>query len=101
MEMGHHVDSLTWKQMDDKYPSFTAEERIVQLGLSTDGFNLLNMKNTNYSCWPVLLVNYNMAPHVCMKKEKIMFTLLISGPQQPNNSIDIYFEPLVEDLNHL
>jgi len=48
----------------------------------------------------VLLVNYNMAPNLCIKKENIMLTLLISGPQQPGNSIDIYLEPLVDDLLH-
>ncbi|XP_024011315.1 uncharacterized protein LOC112086578 [Eutrema salsugineum] len=36
-----------------------------------------------------------------MKKENIMLSLLIPGPQQPGNSIDIYLEPLIEDLIHL
>ncbi|XP_020865779.1 uncharacterized protein LOC110224236 [Arabidopsis lyrata subsp. lyrata] len=97
----HPVDSVTWKKMDDKYPSFAAEERNIRLGLSTDGFNPFNMKNTRYSCWPVLLVNYNLPPHLCMKKENIMLTLLIPGPQEPGNSIDVYLEPLIDDLNHL
>lgn len=30
-----------------------------------------------------------------------MLTLLIPGPQQPGNSIDVYLEPLIEDLNNL
>ena len=30
-----------------------------------------------------------------------MLSLLIPGPQQPGNSIDVYLEPLIEDLNHL
>jgi len=30
-----------------------------------------------------------------------MLTLLIPGPQQPGNSIDVYLEPLIDDLNHL
>ena len=59
------------------------------------------MKNSNYSCWPVLLVNYNLPPHLCMKKENIILTLLIPGPQQPGNNIDVYLEPLIEDLNNL
>ncbi|CAA7051770.1 unnamed protein product [Microthlaspi erraticum] len=54
-----------------------------------------------YSFWPVLLVNYNLPPDLCMKKENIMLTLLIPGPHQPGNSIDVYLEPLIEDLNHL
>ncbi|XP_010451895.1 PREDICTED: uncharacterized protein LOC104734088 [Camelina sativa] len=100
-KLRHHVDSVTWDQMNDKYPLFAAEERNLRLGLSTDGFNPFNMKNSQYSCWPVLLVNYNLPPHLCMKKENIMLTLLIPGPHQPGNSIDVYLEPLIEDLNYL
>ncbi|XP_013607989.1 PREDICTED: uncharacterized protein LOC106314704 [Brassica oleracea var. oleracea] len=100
-KLRHPVDSVTWDQMNAKYPTFAAEERNMRLGLSTDGFKPFNMKNTMYICWPVLLVNYNLPPDLCMKKENIMFSLLIPGPQQSGNSIDVYLEPLIEDLNHL
>ncbi|XP_010418679.1 PREDICTED: uncharacterized protein LOC104704260 [Camelina sativa] len=100
-KMRHLVDSVTWDQMNENYPSFAAEERNIRLGLSTDGFNPFNMKNVNYSAWPVLLVNYNMPPDKCMKEENIMLTLLIPGPTQPGKNIDVYLEPLIEDLNHL
>ncbi|XP_010412610.1 PREDICTED: uncharacterized protein LOC104698936 [Camelina sativa] len=99
--MRHPVDFVTWDQMNEKYPSFAAEERNIRLGLSTDGFNPFNMKNVNNSAWHVLLVNYNMPPDKCMKEENIMLTLLIPGPTQPGNNIDVYFEPMIEDLNHL
>lgn len=100
-KLRHPVDSATWDQMNGKYPVFAAEPRNIRLGLSTDGFNPFSMKSSRYSCWPVLLVNYNMAPDLCMKKENIMLSLLIPGPHQPGNSIDVYLEPLIEDLNHL
>ena len=100
-KLRHPVDSVTWEKMNDKYPSFAAEERNLRLGLSTDGFNPFNMKNTKYNCWPVLLVNYNLPPDLCMKKENIMLSLLIPGPHQPGNSIDVYLESLIEDLIHL
>ncbi|XP_010495350.1 PREDICTED: uncharacterized protein LOC104772433 [Camelina sativa] len=100
-KLRHPVDSVTWDQMNAKYPSFASEERNLRLGLSTDGFNPFNMKNTMYSCWPVMLVNYNLPPDLCMKKENIMLTLLIPGPQQPGNNIDVYLEPLIEDLQHM
>ncbi|XP_048613511.1 uncharacterized protein LOC106393753 [Brassica napus] len=100
-KLRHPVDSVTWKQMNEKYPTFAAEERNIRLGLSTDRFNPFNMQSSKYSCWPVLLVNYNLPPNLCMKKENIMLTLLIPGPQQPGNSIDVYLEPLINDLNQL
>ncbi|XP_010687371.2 uncharacterized protein LOC104901479 [Beta vulgaris subsp. vulgaris] len=31
----------------------------------------------------------------------MMLTLLISGPKQPGNNIDVYLEPLIDDLNIL
>ncbi|CAA7023801.1 unnamed protein product [Microthlaspi erraticum] len=34
-KLRHPVDSVTWDQMNDIYPSFAAEERNVRLGLST------------------------------------------------------------------
>jgi len=84
--------------MNDKYPSFASEERNIRLGLSSDEFNPFNMKNVHYSAWPVLLVNYNMSPDKCMKEENIMLSLQIPGPTQCGNNIDVYLEPLIEDL---
>ena len=45
-KLRHPVDSVTWDQMNAKYPTFAAEERNLRLGLSTDGFNPFNMKNS-------------------------------------------------------
>ncbi|XP_042472164.1 uncharacterized protein LOC122054799 [Zingiber officinale] len=36
-----------------------------------------------------------------MTTENLMLTLLIPGPKQPGNDIDVYLEPLVEDLKEL
>ncbi|XP_019083197.1 PREDICTED: uncharacterized protein LOC109125634 [Camelina sativa] len=54
----HPIDSMTWDQMNNKYPSFAAEPRNIHLGLSTNGCNLFIMKNARYSrngttiAWP-------------------------------------------------
>ncbi|XP_010436656.1 PREDICTED: uncharacterized protein LOC104720449 [Camelina sativa] len=100
-KLRHPVDSVTWQSMNNKYPSFATEQRNMRLGLSTDGFNPFNMKNSRYNSWLVFLVNYSMAPDLCMKEENIMLSLLIPGPHKPGNSIDVDLEPLIEDLNHL
>jgi len=99
--MRHPMDSLTWVQANDKWPEFAAEARNLRLGLSTDGMNPFSIQNTKYSTWPVLLVNYNMAPTQCMKAENIMLTMLIPGPTTPSNNIDVYLQPLIEDLKDL
>jgi Transposase family tnp2 len=36
-----------------------------------------------------------------MKRKYIMLSLLISGPKQSGNDIDVYLAPLLEDLNKL
>jgi hypothetical protein len=36
-----------------------------------------------------------------MLKEHLMLTLLIRGPKQPGNDIDVYLEPLIEELKEL
>ncbi|KAG7536624.1 MFS transporter superfamily [Arabidopsis suecica] len=99
--MRHPVDSLAWAQVNNKWPEFAAERRNLRLGLSTDGMNPFSIQNTKYSTWPVLLVNYNMAPTMCMKAENIMLTLLIPGPTAPSNNIDVYLAPLIDDLKDL
>ncbi|XP_013709549.1 uncharacterized protein LOC106413295 [Brassica napus] len=42
-----------------------------------------------------------MSPEKCMKEENIMLSLLIPGLTQPGNNIDVYLEPLIEDLSQL
>ena len=87
--------------MNERWPTFANEARNLRLGLSTDGFNPFGNLSSTYSCWPVMLVIYNLPPFLCMKKENIMLTLLIPGSKQPGNDIDIYLQPLIEDLLEL
>ncbi|XP_024172090.1 uncharacterized protein LOC112178122 [Rosa chinensis] len=96
----HPADALTWKSVDEKWPDFGSEARNLRLALSSDGFNPHSSLNSKYSCWPVILVNYNL-PRLCMKRKYMMLTLLISGPKQPGNDIDVYLEPLIDDLKVL
>ena len=46
--------------------------------------------------WPVLLVIYNLPPWLCMKRKYMMLSMMISGPRQPGNDIDVYLSPLIE-----
>ena len=87
--------------MDKKWYEFVMDSSNLRLGLATDGFNPFSNMSSRYSCWSVMLVTDNLPPWLCMKKENIMLTLLISGLRQPGNYIDVYLHPLVEDLQHL
>ncbi|CAL9011914.1 unnamed protein product, partial [Prunus brigantina] len=99
--MSHPADSPSWKLLDDKWPEFGNELRNLRLALSSDGFNPHSSLSSRYSCWPVILVTYNLPPWLCMKRKFMMLTLLISGPKQPGNDIDVYLEPLIDDLKSL
>ncbi|KAA0060234.1 transposase [Cucumis melo var. makuwa] len=97
----HPKDALSWKKIDNLWPEFGSEPRNLRLALSTDGVNPHGDLSSRYSCWPVMLVTYNLPPWLCMKRKFLMLTALISGPKQPGNEIDVYLAPLVDDLKIL
>ncbi|XP_057443879.1 uncharacterized protein LOC130736038 [Lotus japonicus] len=99
--MRHPADSLTWKRFDDDHEDFSSDPRNVRLGLASDGFNPFGIMSTAYSVWPVVLIPYNLPPWLCMKQPNIILTLLISGPKSPGIDIDVYLQPLIDDLKEL
>lgn len=100
-KLRHPADSPSWKLVDHMWPDFGAEPRNLRLAISADGINPHSSLSSQYSCWPVVMVNYNLPPWLCMKKKFMMLTLLISGPQQPGNDIDVFLAPLIDDLKLL
>ena len=44
---------------------------------------------------------YNLPPWMSMKPEYCMLSLLIPGPRSPGNDIDVYLQPLIEELKEL
>ncbi|XP_019150567.1 PREDICTED: uncharacterized protein LOC109147363 [Ipomoea nil] len=99
-KLRHPADSPQWRYINRMFPEFGNENRNLRLGLCTDGMNPHGNMSSQHSTWPVLLVAYNL-PRLCMKHNYIMLSLLISGPKQPGNDIDVYLSPLVEDLKML
>jgi hypothetical protein len=41
---------------------------------------------------------FNLLGWMCMKQKFIMMSVLIQGPKQPDNDIDVYLRPLVKEL---
>ncbi|CAK8566392.1 unnamed protein product [Lathyrus sativus] len=97
----HPADSPQRAKIDHDYPNFGQEERNLRLALSTDGINPHGIQSSKLTSWPVILLIYNLPPWLCMKRKYMMLTMLISGPKQPGNDIDIYLAPLIEDLKHM
>ncbi|KAG7531488.1 hypothetical protein ISN44_Un30g000040 [Arabidopsis suecica] len=100
-EMGHPSDGEAWKHFHKVHPDFASKPRNVYLGLCTDGFNPFGMSGHNYSLWPVILTPYNLPPEMCMKQEFMFLTILVPGPNHPKRSLDIFLQPLIEELKDL
>jgi hypothetical protein len=69
--------------------------------MSTDGMNPFGELSSSHSTWPVILSLYNLPPWLCQKRRYLMLTMVISGPKQPGNDIDVFLEPLMEDMKKL
>ena len=92
------VDNEEWKEFDLQHPEFALEPRNVRLGLATDGFNPFGNMNNSYTMWPIILISYNLLPWLVVKEIFFMLFLLIPGPHQPRNDINVCLRPLVDEL---
>jgi len=97
----HPADSSQWKKIDCLYLNFGKEARNLRLGLATDGMNPYGSLSTQHSSWPVLIVIHNLSPWLCIKRKYMMLSMMILGPRQPVNDINVYLSPLIEDLSKL
>jgi len=100
-EMSHPADGEAWQDFDRENPDFAKDARNLRLGLATDRFNLFWEKNTEYSMWHVFVVPYNLPPWACMQESNFMMALLIPGPTCPGKDLDLFLEPLIDDLLEL
>ena len=73
----------------------------MNLAVTADGFSPYRAMNLTHSTWPIVLVNYNLPPWLCMKQENLILSTLISGPNSPGNNIDVYMQPLIAELKEL
>jgi hypothetical protein len=94
----HPADSPLWQNFDQKHPNFAADSRNIRLAFATDGFNPFRSKNVSYSVWPGICIPYNFPPSMCMKQSNFILSLLIPGRNGPGSAMDVYFQPLVDDL---
>ncbi|XP_060195087.1 uncharacterized protein LOC132624303 [Lycium barbarum] len=97
----HPADGEAWKDFYSLHPNFSADPRNVRLSLSSDGFNPFRTMSISHSTWPVMLMNYNLSPWICMKPDYIMFSMIIPSPSSPGKDIDVYLQPLIAELKEL
>ncbi|XXG62917.1 hypothetical protein AAC387_Pa05g1207 [Persea americana] len=101
-QLTHPADSPTWKDFEKRNPDFALDCHSVQLSLAADGFSpFSSMTRENHSTWPVVLVPYNLPPWMCMKQPFFILSTLIDGLRVPGDKIDVYMQPLIDELNEL
>ncbi|CAK8565208.1 unnamed protein product [Lathyrus sativus] len=100
--MRYPSDGEAWKHFDRVHTDFVAEPRNVRLGLCSDGFTPYIISSTiAYYCWPIIFIPYNIPPEMCMTKPYMFLTCLVQGPSIPKAGINIYLQPLIDDLKRL
>ncbi|KAL0300253.1 UNVERIFIED_CONTAM: hypothetical protein Scaly_3053500 [Sesamum calycinum] len=80
---------------DRRYHDFATEPHNVRLGLFTDGFAPHGQYDHTYSCCPIIYTPYNLPPRMCMSYK------YVPGPSNLKRLIDVYLEPLIEELQNL
>ncbi|XP_074267043.1 uncharacterized protein LOC141590345 [Silene latifolia] len=100
-KLRHPADAPQWRTIDRMFPEFGDEAKNLRLGLCTDGMNSFSSLSSEHNTWPILLCVYNLPPYFCMKCKYLMLSFLIQGPKQKGNDIDVYLEPLIDDLKLL
>jgi hypothetical protein len=100
-KIAHPTDCSQWQRFDEKHKEFSDDTRNVRVGLSTDGMNPFNESMSDHSTWPVILTMYNIPTWLCQKRKYLLLTILISGPKQPGIDIDVFLEPLMQEMERL
>nr|CAD37092.3 OSJNBa0042N22.16 [Oryza sativa Japonica Group]CAE76043.1 B1248C03.2 [Oryza sativa Japonica Group] len=97
----HPADARQWINFNAQYREFAKDPRNIRFALSTDGVNPFGDMSSSHSTWPVLLTMYNLPTWLCQKRKYVLLCILIQGPRQPGIDIDVFLEPLLEDMADL
>ena len=94
----HPADAHAWKDFDALHKNFSREPHNIRFGLASDGFNPFRSMNVTYSTWPVVLTINNWPPWLCMEQHSFMLSLLIPSPESSGEKIDVFLQPLIDEL---
>jgi hypothetical protein len=60
--------------------------------------NPFGKNRTVHRTWPVILATYNLLTWLCHKRMYLILSILIQGLKQAGIDIDVFLEPLMEDM---
>jgi hypothetical protein len=78
--------------------SYFSNPHDVALGLCTDGVS--PFKTRRVTCWPLIVINYNLPTDLMFLLEYIMALGVIPGPNKPKD-FDSFFRPFIEEVLEL
>ena len=63
--------------------------------------NLFGKRSSTHSTWPVILTMYNLPTWLCQNRKYLLLSVLIEGPKHPGIDIDVFLEPLMQEMETL
>jgi hypothetical protein len=58
-------------------------------------------RRSTHITWPVILSMYNLPTWLCQKKKYRLVSILIQGPKHSGIDIDVFLEPLMQEMETL
>ena len=99
--LGIPTNCKAMKHIKEKWlEKFKDEPRSVRLGLTMDGVNPFSNQISTYSCWCIIIINYNIPSWISIRKEHLMLVAIVSGWKQVKH-MDTYLEPIIDELQVL
>ena len=90
-------DSKSMKNIEEKWPrKFKDEPHSIRFGLAI-GVCPFSFISSNYSVWPVILIVYNIPPWISVRKEQLMFTLIVPGKHHVKK-MNLYIVPFINEM---
>jgi hypothetical protein len=100
-KLQHHADARQWKTIDLKHHEFSNDRRNVRFVISADGMNPFGEMMNPHSTWLVIISLFSIPSWLCQNRKYLMLTILVFGLKQVGIDIDVFLEPLMEDMHKL
>ena len=63
--------------------------------------NSFGDRTSTHTTWPIILSIYHLPPWLCQKIKYLLLIIIISGPKAPGIDIDVFLEPLMQEMETL
>lgn len=96
--MSNPLDEEPWKHFNGIYPKFVIDLRNVSHGFCANSFILYSQFTSPYSCWPMIVIPYNLPLEMYMITSYMLIILIIPSQHNPKKNIIIVLQPLIDEL---